>query len=75
MSKGTYNQQARRSGGYPKFKIRTGMPLMSNGEPMLHASLPCKEGRHNDCDGYQTFMPKKNINRCGCACHQEEFDL
>lgn len=75
MKQAHYNNQGRKSGGHPKFKIRIGMPMMSNGEPLLHASLPCGEGRHGDCDGYQTFMPKKNITRCGCACHQEEFDL
>lgn len=36
----------------------------------IHLSLPCKESRHQDCDGYLTFMPQKKINECTCACHK-----
>lgn len=62
-----YNNQGRKSGGYRK--VRLDIPLMSNGEPMLHPSLPCRENRHRDCDGYLTFMPKRPLNECACECH------
>ena len=65
--RGVYNSQSRKSGGYRKNRID--VPIMSNGEPLLHQSLPCKEGRHGDCDGYLTWMPHKSINQCSCSCH------
>lgn len=66
--KGVYNNQGRKSGGYKKTRID--VPILSTGEPLYHPSLPCKENRHKDCDGYITFMPKKDINQCSCECHK-----
>lgn len=72
---GVFNNQGRRSGGYRKLRFpigsRSDNPIMSDGEPMFYPSLPCGEGRHSDCDGYITFMPKKKVNSCGCKCHDD----
>lgn len=62
--KGLYNNQNRKSGGYKKSNI-----LMSQKET-LPLSLPCKELRHSDCDGYVTFMPKLKGYMCNCECHK-----
>jgi hypothetical protein len=65
MSKGVYNNQGRKSGGYPRTKI-----LISE-KKVGGQSLPCEEQRHPDCDGYLTFFPKLKGYQCQCVCHKE----
>ena len=62
--KGTYNNQNRKSGGYPKTKITVGKKVGGQ-------SLPCDEKRHADCDGYLTFFPHLKGYACQCGCHKK----
>lgn len=63
MSGRIFNRHARRSGGYRPLQIKE--IKIYKDSPNL--SLPCYEGRHNDCDGGITFLPGK----CECQCHKE----
>ena len=57
MSKGIYNQQGRRSGGYKKANIVVGES--KEFKPLL--GFACFEGRHKEC--------KEDKNHCRCWCH------
>jgi hypothetical protein len=67
MSKGVYNSQGRRGGGYKK----TTITVRKN--DMKPTSLPCDESRHNDCDGYLTFFPHLKGYKCLCDCHKKKL--
>ncbi len=64
--KGVFNREGRRSGGNKKTKILIGDGVVGN------QSLPCKENRHKDCDGYLTFFPKLKGYKCICLCHKRK---
>lgn len=69
MTKGVYNNQGRKSGGYRKSRI-----IVGDNNNVNPTSLPCEEERHLDCDGYLTFFPKLKGYKCTCACHKQEKD-